>query len=29
VHAIRRRDVDEATAIMRTHIDRTAGRVAQ
>jgi GntR family transcriptional regulator, transcriptional repressor for pyruvate dehydrogenase complex len=28
VHAIRRRDVAEAEAIMRTHIDRTATRVA-
>jgi DNA-binding FadR family transcriptional regulator len=29
VHAVRRRDVGEAEAIMRTHIDRTATRVAQ
>ena len=28
VHAVRRRDVAEAEAIMRTHIDRTASRVA-
>ena len=28
VHAVRRRDVAEAEAIMRTHIDRTATRVA-
>jgi DNA-binding FadR family transcriptional regulator len=29
VHAVRRRDVGEAESIMRTHIDRTATRVAQ
>ncbi len=29
VHAVRRRDVAEAESIMRTHIDRTATRVAQ
>ena len=27
VHAIRRRDLAEAEAIMRTHVERTAGRV--
>jgi DNA-binding GntR family transcriptional regulator len=28
VHAVRRRDVAAAEAIMRTHIDRTATRLA-
>jgi GntR family transcriptional regulator, transcriptional repressor for pyruvate dehydrogenase complex len=29
VHAVRRRDVETAEGIMRTHVERTAGRVKQ